>query len=135
MAPTEILAQQHAEGIEPALTHLGLTVALLTGSTSKKEKEAIYDRLASGEIDLVIGTHALIQEGVLFKRLGLVVVDEQHRFGVEQRAALQRKGAHPHVLVMTATPIPRTMTLSVYWQPANQVDLIGLGRRVDQTLG
>ena len=114
MAPTEILAQQHAEGIEPALTHLGLTVALLTGSTSKKEKEAIYDRLASGEIDLVIGTHALIQEGVSFKRLGLVVVDEQHRFGVEQRAALQRKGAHPHVLVMTATPIPRTMTLSVY---------------------
>ena len=114
MAPTEILAQQHAEGIEPALTNLGLTVALLTGSTSKKEKEAIYDRLASGEIDLVIGTHALIQEGVSFKRLGLVVVDEQHRFGVEQRAALQRKGAHPHVLVMTATPIPRTMTLSVY---------------------
>ena len=114
MAPTEILAQQHAEGIEPALTNLGLTVALLTGSTSKKEKEAIYNRLASGEIDLVIGTHALIQEGVSFKRLGLVVVDEQHRFGVEQRAALQRKGVHPHVLVMTATPIPRTMTLSVY---------------------
>lgn len=114
MAPTEILAQQHAEGIEPQLTALGLTVALLTGSSSKKEKEAIYERLASGEIDLVIGTHALIQEGVAFKRLGLVVVDEQHRFGVEQRAALQKKGAHPHMLIMTATPIPRTMTLSIY---------------------
>ena len=89
-------------------------IALLTGSTPKKDKDRIYEELANGTIQLIIGTHALIQDKVQFKNLGLVIIDEQHRFGVNQRAALQHKGVYPHVLIMTATPIPRTMTLSVY---------------------
>ena len=87
-------------------------MALLTGSTKKKQD--LYDALERGDIDVLVGTHALIQDKVVFHQLGLIVVDEQHRFGVEQRAKLQRKGDHPHVLIMTATPIPRTMTLSIY---------------------
>lgn len=114
MVPTEILAKQHRESFEDLCGGLGLKVVLLVGSTKKKEKEAIYQGLAEGTIDIVIGTHALLQDMVDFKRLGLVVIDEQHRFGVEQRASLQRKGISPHVLLMTATPIPRTVTLSVY---------------------
>ena len=114
MAPTEILAAQHYEGITEVCGNLGITIELLTGSTIKKEKERIYEGLADGSIHMIIGTHALIQEGVNFHNLGLVIIDEQHRFGVEQRARLQQKGTYPHVLIMTATPIPRTMTLSVY---------------------
>ena len=114
MAPTEILAAQHYEGITEVCRNLGITIELLTGSTTKKEKERIYEGLADGSINMIIGTHALIQEGVNFHNLGLVIIDEQHRFGVEQRARLQQKGTYPHVLIMTATPIPRTMTLSVY---------------------
>jgi len=114
MAPTEILAAQHYDGIADVCGDLGITIELLTGSTTKKEKERIYEGLADGSINMIIGTHALIQEGVNFYNLGLVIIDEQHRFGVEQRARLQQKGTYPHVLIMTATPIPRTMTLSVY---------------------
>ncbi len=114
MAPTEILAAQHYEGIAEVCGNLGIIIELLTGSTTKKEKERIYEGLADGSINMIIGTHALIQEGVNFHNLGLVIIDEQHRFGVEQRARLQQKGTYPHVLIMTATPIPRTMTLSVY---------------------
>ena len=114
MAPTEILAAQHYEGITEVCCNLGITIELLTGSTTRKEKERIYEGLADGSINMIIGTHALIQEGVNFYNLGLVIIDEQHRFGVEQRARLQQKGTYPHVLIMTATPIPRTMTLSVY---------------------
>ena len=114
MAPTEILAAQHYEGIVDVCGNLGITIELLTGSTTRKEKERIYEGLADGSINMIIGTHALIQEGVNFYNLGLVIIDEQHRFGVEQRARLQQKGTYPHVLIMTATPIPRTMTLSVY---------------------
>lgn len=115
MAPTEILAQQHYEGLTDLMAGLGrVKLALLTGSTKPGERQIIYEGLADGTIDIVIGTHALIQEQVEFKKLALVIIDEQHRFGVEQRATLQRKGHHPHMLVMTAIPIPRTMTLSIY---------------------
>ncbi len=117
MAPTEILAEQHYIGISEMygkLGALGISVDLLTGSLRAKQRQNVLDRVASGETQIVIGTHALIQEGVDFKRLGLVIVDEQHRFGVMQRAALMEKGLKPDMLVMTATPIPRTLTLTVY---------------------
>ena len=114
MAPTEILAEQHFQCVRGILEKLGVRVDLLTGSRSPKEKEAARARVASGETQIAVGTHALIQEGVRFARLGLVVVDEQHRFGVLQRQALAGKGDQPDVLVMTATPIPRTLTLTVY---------------------
>lgn len=114
MAPTEILAEQHLKGIRARLEELGLRVDLLTGSRPAREKAAVKERLLSGETQVVVGTHALIQEGVHFHKLGLAVIDEQHRFGVLQRAALSDKGVRPDILVMTATPIPRTLTLTVY---------------------
>lgn len=116
MAPTEILALQHYEKIKDLLEPLDIHVGLLTGSLKIKEKRATLEGLADGCINLVIGTHALIQDNVIFKNLGLVITDEQHRFGVNQRAKLEEKGNTflPDVLVMTATPIPRTMTLTVY---------------------
>ncbi len=115
MAPTEILARQHFENFCSFLEPLGLRVALLSGKLARGAKQELYDRLASHEIDIVIGTHALIQQEVSFANLGLVVTDEQHRFGINQRAVLERKGRLvPDVLVMTATPIPRTLTLTVY---------------------
>ena len=115
MAPTEILARQHYDGLRELLTPLGIRVGFLSGHLTKKEHTEVLSALAAHEIDIVIGTHALIQEGVAFDRLGLVVTDEQHRFGVAQRSALEKKsGVVPDVLVMTATPIPRTMTLTVY---------------------
>ncbi|HZO88824.1 MAG TPA: ATP-dependent DNA helicase RecG [Chthonomonadaceae bacterium] len=114
MAPTEILAQQHAIVLGRLLEPLGLAVELALGSQTQKEKASVRDRLLSGQSRLVVGTHALIQEGLEFARLGLVIVDEQHRFGVLQRQALRQKGERPHVLVMTATPIPRTLTLTLY---------------------
>ena len=115
MAPTEILARQHFESFSGSLEPLGIRVAILSGRLTKKAKQEMYDRLAAHEIDIVIGTHALIQEDVSFANLGLVVTDEQHRFGINQRAVLEKKGRLvPDVLVMTATPIPRTLTLTVY---------------------
>ena len=114
MAPTEILAQQHFESLQPWFDAVGIKAALLTGSVKSTDRRTVLEGLADGTIQVAIGTHALIQDAVEFKKLALVIVDEQHRFGVEQRAALQHKGLNPHVLVMTATPIPRTMTLSVY---------------------
>ncbi len=118
MAPTEILARQHYATLEPLLARSGLQVRLLTGSMKAKEKRSVYEELELGLLDVVIGTHALLSEGVRFRRLGLVVTDEQHRFGVGQRAALAGKGGegdfHPHVLVLSATPIPRTLALILY---------------------
>lgn len=116
MAPTEILATQHYRSIVEMVETIGLRVELLTGSTRKKKREEIAEGLRSGEIDLLIGTHALIEDGVQFARLGLVVIDEQHRFGVMQRAKLRLKNQEmsPHVLVMTATPIPRTLAMTLY---------------------
>lgn len=118
MAPTSILAEQHYRNIDKQLAGIPgerrPVVALLTGSITSSERESIYRGLADGSIDIAIGTHALIQENVEFKDLGLVVIDEQHRFGVEQRGALRGKGTNPHLLVMTATPIPRTLALTLY---------------------
>ena len=115
MAPTEILANQHYNTLSSLLAPVGMKVALLTGSMKAAEKKKVYAALESGEIDLIVGTHALLSEGVVFSRLGLVVTDEQHRFGVAQRAALAAKAElHPHVLVMSATPIPRTLALIIY---------------------
>lgn len=114
MAPTEILAEQHHRNIHERLNPFGLRVGLLTGSSTTRERQALYGGLQQGEVSIVVGTHALIQESMSFERLGLVVIDEQHRFGVLQRTALRRKGASPHVLVMTATPIPRTLAMTLY---------------------
>lgn len=114
MAPTEILAAQHAETLLEMLGSAGIKTDLLTGSTSKKEKRRIKEALIDGETDLVIGTHALIQNDVEFKNLGLVITDEQHRFGVNQRTNLAMKGEEVHTLVMSATPIPRTLALMIY---------------------
>jgi ATP-dependent DNA helicase RecG len=114
MAPTEILAEQHDLTIRRLLAARPYEVALLTGSTGGADRRRVLDGLASGRVQLVVGTHALVQEAVAFARLGLVVVDEQHRFGVMQRAVLTRKGWNPDVLVMTATPIPRTLALTLY---------------------
>ncbi len=114
MAPTEILAEQHYRNIRELIKGMGINLFLLTASTPKGEKERIYSLLRSGEAHLVVGTHALIQEGVEFKKLGLVIIDEQHRFGVIQRKTLREKGENPDLLVMTATPIPRTLALTVY---------------------
>ena len=114
MAPTEILARQHFEGLSPLFAKFGLTCALLTGSTKAKERREILSGLAGGEIDVCIGTHALLTEDVQYQHLGLVITDEQHRFGVNQRSALGQKAEHPHMLVLSATPIPRTLALVIY---------------------
>jgi len=115
MAPTEILAQQHFNSLSNLLREMNVSIRLLTGSTKKAEREKILNGLQSGDIQLLVGTHALIEGVVQFKHLGLAIVDEQHRFGVAQRAELQTKGTiPPHVLVMTATPIPRTMAMTAY---------------------
>ncbi|TNE82089.1 MAG: ATP-dependent DNA helicase RecG [Bacteroidetes bacterium] len=115
MAPTEILATQHYEGIRELAEPLGIEIGLLTGSTPKSERKKLFEALKSGELKILIGTHALIEDTVQFQRLGLAVIDEQHRFGVQQRAKLWTKDAEvPHVLVMTATPIPRTLSMTIY---------------------
>ncbi len=114
IAPTEILAAQHYRTIESLLKKAGIPVFLLTGSTPKKEKSKIYSGLESGIIKFVVGTHALIQPEVNFKNLQFVIIDEQHRFGVEQRQSLVEKGKHPHILSLTATPIPRTLAMTLY---------------------
>lgn len=114
MAPTEILAEQHYKSLKKILDKFNINVALLTGSMKKSEKDAVIENLVNGNINLVIGTHALISEGVSFKNLGLVVTDEQHRFGVGQRNTLRDKGMTPDVLYLSATPIPRTYALTIY---------------------
>ncbi len=114
MAPTEILAEQHFKTLSFFMENSGLNIEILTGRTTKKQKEAIKAKLASGEIDIVVGTHALLSDGTEFKNLGLVITDEQHRFGVAQRAKLKSLGKNPHTLVMSATPIPRTLGLIIY---------------------
>ena len=114
MAPTEILATQHYNNLKNFLKDTSINVGLLTGSTPKKEKTEIYEGLKNGSINIVIGTHALIQEDVIYNNLGLVITDEQHRFGVHQRANLQNKGKKPDILYMSATPIPRTYALTIY---------------------
>jgi len=152
MAPTEILAEQHFATICQLLSRVGhqegegylyryggllprpLTVALLIGDVSQQKKQELQQRISEGEIDIVIGTHALIQKGVAFRRLGLVVVDEQHRFGVTQRSALRQKGSSPHMLVMTATPIPRTLALTLYGDlDLSVIDQLPPGRQVVKT--
>lgn len=114
MAPTSILARQHYDSVREIFNQLGFKTVLLVGSMTKKEKQAVYQMIESGEADIVIGTHALFQDNVAFNNLRLVVTDEQHRFGVKQRGALVTKGDNPHILVMTATPIPRTLALIIY---------------------
>ena len=114
MAPTEVLARQHAKTLSAMLEPAGIRTALLVGSMTAKQKRTVTQELASGEIQLIIGTHALLTEGVVFQKLALVVTDEQHRFGVAQRAALAQKGENPHLLVMSATPIPRTLALMIF---------------------
>ena len=153
MAPTEILAEQHFKTVSALLSRMGmeevrgnfhvylgvlpnrvLTLALLTGSLTGKEKEDVQARIKSGDVDIVIGTHALIQKGVEFKALGLAIVDEQHRFGVSQRSALRQKGYNPHLLVMTATPIPRTLALTLYGDlDLSVINELPPGRKVVKT--
>ena len=130
MAPTEVLAHQHAEEARRLLGPLGVRVALLTGSLRAAQKRETLRAIEAGEADLVVGTHALIMGGVQYRRLGLVVTDEQHRFGVRQRLALEHKGQAPHVLVMSATPIPRTMALVLYGEmDVSVVDELPPGRK------
>ncbi len=157
MAPTEVLAEQHYANICNHLSRIGtqeagpeldermirryvgflprpLTIALLIGSLSSADKESLHGEIKQGKVDIVLGTHALIQKDVEFKRLGLAVIDEQHRFGVSQRSALRQKGFNPHVLVMTATPIPRTMALTLYGDlDLSVIDELPPGRQVVKT--
>lgn len=114
MAPTEILAEQHYKNALYFLSDLGVRVGFLAGKTKTSERRVLSEKLMSGEVDFLIGTHALIEDDVQFKNLGLLIIDEQHRFGVEQRSLLRAKGHNPHMLVMTATPIPRTLAMTVY---------------------
>lgn len=136
MAPTEILATQHYATVMGFLKDMDIRVALLTGSTKKKDRNKILPAIASGEIQIVIGTHALIEETVVFSSLGLAIIDEQHRFGVEQRSRLWKKNAVvPHVLVMTATPIPRTLAMTLYGDlDVSVIDELPPGRKPIQTV-
>ncbi|MFM7823770.1 MAG: ATP-dependent DNA helicase RecG, partial [Bacteroidota bacterium] len=135
MAPTEILAQQHYQTISGFLEGTGMSIALLTGSTRKKERDSILERLASGALNFIVGTHALIEDRVQFANTGLVIIDEQHRFGVEQRARLWGKETTlPHVLVMTATPIPRTLAMTLYGDlEVSVIDELPPGRKPIRT--
>ncbi|MEI2578290.1 ATP-dependent DNA helicase RecG [Scytonema sp. PRP1] len=134
MAPTEVLAEQHYRKLVSWFNLLHLPVELLTGSTKTAKRRQIHAQLETGELPLLVGTHALIQDPVNFMRLGLVVIDEQHRFGVEQRARLQQKGDQPHVLTMTATPIPRTLALTIHGDlDVSQIDELPPGRQKIQT--
>ena len=134
MAPTEVLAEQHYRKLVSWFNLLYLQVELLTGSTKTAKRRHIHSQLETGELPLLVGTHALIQDPVKFRQLGLVVIDEQHRFGVEQRAKLQQKGEQPHVLTMTATPIPRTLALTIHGDlDVSQIDELPPGRQAIQT--
>ena len=136
MAPTEILATQHYEGLKAMVEPLGLRIELLTGSVTKKRRAPILEGLLTGEVNLLIGTHALLEDTVHFANLGFVVIDEQHRFGVEQRSRLWHKNSTPpHILVMTATPIPRTLAMTVYGDlDVSVIDQLPPGRKPIQTL-
>ena len=135
MAPTEILAEQHYHTLAPLLEKLGVRCALLTASTKAKTRRSILEQLAAGEIDLAIGTHALLSPDISYQNLGLVVTDEQHRFGVNQRAALGAKGENPHLLVMSATPIPRTLALMIYGDlDVSVIDELPPGRQPIRTV-
>ena len=136
MAPTEILATQHYETIRKMLQDMGISVALLTGSTRKKEREEIHCNLRNGSLQILIGTHALLEDVVTFQNIGLVIIDEQHRFGVAQRAKLWQKNTiPPHVLVMTATPIPRTLAMTLYGDlDVSVIDELPPGRKPITTL-
>lgn len=134
MAPTEILAEQHASSLDEWLAPIGVRIALLTGSTKTKARRAVLENLAAGTIDLLIGTHALIQPDVVFNKLGLVITDEQHRFGVEQRRVLKDKGENPDVLFMTATPIPRTLAITAFGEmDVSIIDEMPAGRKKIET--
>lgn len=136
MAPTEILAKQHFETISQLLKPLGLKVFLLTGSSKSKERKQLHQQLEAGEIDILIGTHALIEDKVVFNNLGFVVIDEQHRFGVAQRAKLHTKNHQPpHILIMTATPIPRTLAMTLYGDlDTSVIDELPPGRKPISTM-
>ena len=134
MAPTEILAEQHASSLDEWLAPIGVRIALLTGSTKAKARRSVLENLEMGTIDLLIGTHALIQPDVVFKKLGLVITDEQHRFGVEQRRVLKDKGESPDVLFMTATPIPRTLAITAFGEmDVSIIDEMPAGRKTIET--
>ena len=138
MAPTEVLAQQHYKNIQKFLSPTGVKSALLTGSSRTKERREIHQGLEDGSISIIVGTHALLEDVVVFRNLGLAIIDEQHRFGVEQRARLWKKssvGAPPHVLVMTATPIPRTLAMTLYGDlDVSVIDELPPGRKPVQTI-
>ena len=134
MAPTEILAEQHYLSVKRTMEAVGVNVLMLTGSLTPKQKEHVHSAIAMGLYEVIVGTHALIQDEVRFANLGLAVVDEQHRFGVMQRAALKGKGGTPELLVMTATPIPRTLTLTVYGDlDVSIIDQLPPGRKPIKT--
>ncbi|MBU5211025.1 ATP-dependent DNA helicase RecG [Heyndrickxia oleronia] len=134
MVPTEILAEQHASSLQALLGQVGLEVALLTSSVKGKKRKELLERLENGEINILIGTHALIQDEVQFHRLGLVITDEQHRFGVEQRRILREKGIAPDVLFMTATPIPRTLAITAFGEmDVSIIDELPAGRKMIET--
>lgn len=136
MAPTEILAQQHFSGIKEMAEKINIKTALLTGSTKAKERQQLHEELLNGSINILIGTHALLEDKVQFKNLGLAIIDEQHRFGVEQRSKMWKKNTlPPHILVMTATPIPRTLAMSLYGDlDVSVIDELPPGRKPIQTL-
>lgn len=137
MAPTEILAQQHYQNLKRYADKMRITIGLLTGSTRKKERQELHEGLRSGNLKILIGTHALLEEEVQFKRLGLAVIDEQHRFGVSQRSKLWQKNddLYPHVLVMTATPIPRTLAMTLYGDlDVSVIDELPAGRKPIKTI-
>ncbi|MGO3707297.1 MAG: ATP-dependent DNA helicase RecG [Mesonia hippocampi] len=136
MAPTEILATQHFHGIQEFCKHIDVSIALLTGSSKTAERKKIHQQLESGELQLLIGTHAVLEDKVKFKNLGLAIIDEQHRFGVAQRAKLWKKNhIPPHILVMTATPIPRTLAMSLYGDlDISVIDELPPGRKAIQTV-
>ncbi|MCL2167261.1 MAG: ATP-dependent DNA helicase RecG, partial [Clostridiales bacterium] len=135
MVPTEILAKQHYETLSAWFTPLGLKLGLFTGNLGQKESRLLRESLAAGEIQIAVGTHALIQEKIAYQRLGLIIIDEQHRFGVRQRALLQEKGDHPDVLIMSATPIPRSLALTVYGDlDISKLDEIPPGRKPVETI-
>ena len=137
MAPTEVLAQQHFANIQKYLAPTSVQCALLTGSTTQKDRRGIHTGLEDGSIGIIVGTHALLEDNVVFRNLGLAVIDEQHRFGVDQRAKLWNKGPSvpPHILVMTATPIPRTLAMTLYGDlDVSVIDEMPPGRKPVQTM-
>ena len=134
MVPTEILAEQHYQSLAETFSHFGMKVELLTSSVKGVRRREILAKLEQGEIDILVGTHALIQDEVIFHRLGLVITDEQHRFGVAQRRVLREKGESPDVLFMTATPIPRTLAITAFGEmDVSIIDEMPAGRKVIET--